>query len=1019
MPFPYRYICDLLQDLDDESHKDADTQTPASTLIQHWFRKHRSLLDVAENDAGAILSTLLPERRTDRVYGIQTRRLESIFGKAQLLGSSRVQELRLYTKPGHGLDLGDCVERVLRRSPNPSQDHIELTVEEIDGALGCIAAACRFSSPAVRALPKATKISDQDGSLANFYRRLSPRDAKWFTRLVLKNYQPVVLHETTVFRAYHVLLPQMLKVRDDLSLVTGYLKHASQTPDNPGSIARFLKPCIGTKVGRQTWLKGRSIKNCVDISGRRQMSCEQKIDGEYCQIHIDLRKPQSCIQIFSKSGKDSTWDRVGLHQPILDSLRIGKPDCPFQLGCILEGELVVYSTKENKILPFHKIRKHVSRSGSFLGTAKDSQPHSHEHLMIIYYDVLLIDHESLLSTKHSDRASRLNKLITCRKGYAELIERQNIVFSRPTGLDALRKAFAKCIVSREEGLVLKPDEPYFDFSIPQERYGSCNIKLKKEYIQGWGDVGDFAVVGASYDAAKAREYKIPGLRWTHFFIGCLENKAQVRARIEKPLFRITNVVELPPALLSTFWSRCRPTSVDPDENRSIDIVQDARVPLKYPTVTFLEPPVFDMRCFAFDKEPNTNFWSMRFPMVSKIHYDRNYWDAITFSELQEAAIAAVRAPEANDTSELRRWVGALEKANPHNAIDDSSSQGSYLTELTTSPCQSPERAREKSRKVRCAADEENLESDKEIHSDTRDPLTTAGSSAIEPHGDLPYPPKPAEGGHQGYGCAKRPADEWLQSKSPAKRPCRVVDGSSTQSPVASPVNALSPKRPRCRQPLTQIEGNLPGPRNAGHRTMTPTRTPASPGLPTPRPTMASTGIAPPPSPAHLTQRAQPVAAEHQCHTSGTPTRPSLPCSYIGSKCNFTNCSFLLAPCIATYPWITEDLLGGHGIKTYLVGPDMWVSASAERMAGSGRTTESTVRKRRRVRKVCLVESRRKKPMEDFLKEIERAGLRTRNGQRDWVEVYDWRILEDITAMESHRKLPRAFNPWRKHWVGLA
>jgi DNA ligase 4 len=43
------------------------------------------------------------------------------------------------------------------------------------------------------------------------------------------------------------------------------------------------------------------------------MSAERKYDGEYCQVHIDLGENKSCIKIFSKSGKDSTNDRIGLH----------------------------------------------------------------------------------------------------------------------------------------------------------------------------------------------------------------------------------------------------------------------------------------------------------------------------------------------------------------------------------------------------------------------------------------------------------------------------------------------------------------------------------------------------------------------------------------------------------------------------------------------------------------------------------------------------------------------------------
>jgi DNA ligase 4 len=105
----------------------------------------------------------------------------------------------------------------------------------------------------------------------------------------------------------------MLRVRDDLQIAIDLLQHVGPSPKDPKVLGSLLKPALGTKVGRQAWLKARSIKNCLDIMGQRQVSCEQKIDGEYCQIHIDLSKPHEPIQVFSKSGKDSTQDRRRLH----------------------------------------------------------------------------------------------------------------------------------------------------------------------------------------------------------------------------------------------------------------------------------------------------------------------------------------------------------------------------------------------------------------------------------------------------------------------------------------------------------------------------------------------------------------------------------------------------------------------------------------------------------------------------------------------------------------------------------
>jgi DNA ligase 4 len=71
------------------------------------------------------------------------------------------------------------------------------------------------------------------------------------------------------------------------------------------------------------------------------MSVERKYDGEYYQVHIDLTRRTQRIQIFSKSGKDSTSDREGLYLYIRECLRLGTADYAIRQRCILEGELLV------------------------------------------------------------------------------------------------------------------------------------------------------------------------------------------------------------------------------------------------------------------------------------------------------------------------------------------------------------------------------------------------------------------------------------------------------------------------------------------------------------------------------------------------------------------------------------------------------------------------------------------------------------------------------------------------------
>ncbi|KAI0881057.1 uncharacterized protein GGS22DRAFT_197132 [Annulohypoxylon maeteangense] len=997
MPFPFRYICNLLQQLDDETRQDDNNKVSAKAIIETWFRTHRSHLDAHGTDACAILSTLLPERRTDRVYFIQALKLEGIFAKALILGNSRVLELRRYKSPGLGVDLADCIEGILTRTPNPSHANNELTVEEIDETLSHIAAACRFSSPAVRALHKTSNARDQDKSLMNIYRRLSPRDAKWFTRLVLKNYQPVIMDERVVFRCYHPLLPQMMKVRDDFTKATEFLRHISQSPLNQCNIADILKPAIGTKVGRQAWFKGRSIKHCLDMGRSREMSCEQKIDGEYCQIHINLRKPHSPIQIFSKSGKDSTRDRLGLHQVIRDSLKLGDADCPLTAGCILEGELVVYSNKENKILPFHKIRKHVSRSGSFLGTNFDSQPHDYEHLMIVYYDLLMIDDKSLLGVRQSERFKRLGELITCRKGCVELVQREVISFSQPSAASKLREAFAKCIVSRNEGLVLKPDESYFDFRINPKPY-TCNIKLKKEYVQGWGDVGDFAVVGASYDAAKAREYRKSNVNWTHFFIGCLENKEKARARIEKPQFVVTNIVEVSEALLSTVIHQCFPSPVPFSQNEAIVLEFRGGEIDKRPTDVFSDPLVFDMRCFSFDKEPNTNFWSMRFPAVSKIHHDRSYLDTISFSELQEIASNATTMPEVEDSQEMREWIAALERADPRGVAVDATTQQSTSSEGTSPNNNHLEEVARHSPSAGVA---------NKTHLREQSIMSCPGTAVLAQ--DSPKPPKLPIG--ENYATKperqKRPAPDTVRAVQKLRK---LSHPTSIPSNPTAMSTSLPPSPVRTRQPLGQIDDNS-----------------QSQQAQEPMPNSSAFEIASSPTdnvhdratPSHMTPhvtRPSPSSVEED---GSKQHMASKGCSLAGKKCAFENFSILLSPCIAKYPWVTENLLGEHGVHDFITDPQSWNQLAMPKSSASKWDASSQQMRKVRVRKICLVESRRQDATKAFYGKIEAAGLKKKNGERGWVGVYDWRLLEDISDLESGITRVEGRDPWRKHYVGIA
>ena len=388
MPLKFYDLCALLSDIESYCVRDVPLhpnmlRKRTQERIRQWFLGRKITVTSTEVDAVALLSALFPEKRTDRVYSLKAPSLSRRLRGCLCLGAGRWQLLNDWKILGRG-DLGNCVERALKQSEFPTQlPENAVTLEDVDAALGKLAARNRFSGPDVRETMENDAPKEVNRILEHIYRRLQSREAKWFTRMILKDLGPLELPLPMVLGCLHPDFPEYIKVYDTFEAAIKILRMRDvpaslsevqvSKPQTIKNTVGVLTPKVGIKIGRMKYLVGRSIKHAVGIIGGRKMSIERKYDGEYCQIHVDSSAGKDWIKIFSKSGKDSTVDRAGIHESVRECLRLGQDDCSFSGKCILEGELVVWSDRERDILDFCKIRKHVSRSGSFLGTTFDSQ----------------------------------------------------------------------------------------------------------------------------------------------------------------------------------------------------------------------------------------------------------------------------------------------------------------------------------------------------------------------------------------------------------------------------------------------------------------------------------------------------------------------------------------------------------------------------------------------------------------------------------------------------------------------
>lgn len=682
MPLRFSDACLLLSRLEDIELRDPPFINPKEksaqikVVTEYWFKSHRRAVNELDIDSSvALISTFLPERRTDRVYGIQAKKFCRILSRCLSLSAARVKDLQAYEQPGFG-DLATCVERLLKSGGPPA--HPPVSLIEVDDMLQILAGLSPFSRPGAARLPPGSS-ENRDDVLGNIFKRLQPHEAKWLVRLILKDFSPIRVNVTLLLKSIHFLLPDLLQFQNDfraaIELLKGSLKEYPECPDPRSerlhrlSARGVLKPVVGVKVGRPDFWKARSIDHCVTMLGKQKWVLERKYDGEYCEIHIDLSKSpkvEECITIFSKSGKDSTTDRITIHKTLLDCFGLGQPDCKIKRKAIILGELVAYSNEERRVLPFEEIRKHVLRSGRSIGTDRDSQAKPHEHLAIVLFDLLLMDDKIIMNKPIEERRMWLREIYKKLGGRAWSAEWKVVDFSdAKSAKKRLTEQFAASIAERCEGLILKPcDMPYFAFGSDLGGRPQHYIKLKKDYISDLGDEADFAVVGGTYSAQQAAKSGIGHLHWTDFHLGCLMNKADVLRFDAKPRFKVVGTIQqdqcIPKPILQAVNAvgnftakpyRCE----EPPMNFDLEHDPSLRIQSVFET-----PLVCEVLGSGFEKPSNSAFLMLRHPRVKKLHEDRSWKDCVSMQELQEQAYAA-RSAGASESQETREWIEKLER----------------------------------------------------------------------------------------------------------------------------------------------------------------------------------------------------------------------------------------------------------------------------------------------------------------------------------------------------------------------
>lgn len=302
---------------------------------------------------------------------------------------------------------------------------------------------------------------------------------------------------------------------------------------------------------------------------------------------------------------------------------------------------------------------------------KEFRPQPYEHLMIVFFDVLLLDDNVCLKKHHRQRRLLLQDIVQPVHGRAAIADQEILDFNRHDSQERLEAIFARAIAQRWEGHILKAcDEPYFPFYAAgiETSFGRW-IKLKKDYIPGLGDTVDLALIGAVYNAQEATSLSpIKRLRWTHFLVGCLVNKDAAVQGEDTPRFRVVDLVNRHcmhhrfMQILNQFgeFHACDPEGF---HGFRVDYGHGS---LPEASVLFRKPFVVEMMGSGFEKPSGARYFTLRFPRILKIHTDRTYEDAASFSELQLLADEARSVPLEGLSQEREQWRKRLKVGNGLN-----------------------------------------------------------------------------------------------------------------------------------------------------------------------------------------------------------------------------------------------------------------------------------------------------------------------------------------------------------------
>jgi len=601
-----------------------------SEFVEKFFKEY--LFPKDRKHAFAYLRLILPHLDRERgSYGLKEISLGRVIAESFGLPQNEAQRLKHYKNPSYhpqGVPVGDFVGVMHSVVKDLCKIKSDLTVEEVNHFLDELAEAEGKKEIEV---------------MTRLMQRCSADDIFWIARIILKDLKIGIKHEK-VLPLFHTDALDLYNVTSNLREVCRELQDPNKVMGS--NIFRLFAPIKPMLAGKR---KADEIRS---VFAGSELLIETKFDGERIQCHFNADD----LKFFSRNSNDYTHiygPKLG--QIVRDSL--GAP------AGILDGEIVVLEKKTWTTVQFG-MNKTVALA--------EEEEEGEYQLCYMIFDILFVkgpkgEECNLMNVSLKDRRKVLRKVVTPVPHVVEIVEGVET-----TDVELIFSEFNNVMQKNEEGIIIKKLNSVYS---PNDR-GMDWVKLKSEYMEGMTDTLDLIVIGGYFGEGRVR---IGAGDWTDhvttFLLGVLKfvNEDTPRSSQIIPFTKVGtgySVEELQDLRnkLRPQWKKFDPknrpsyfTTWNPSTADNPDCYVDNPA----------ESVVFEIK--AAELIQTTTFaseYTLRFPRVVKIRYDKDWYEALTESEMLEM-IKSVN--ENKGLRNLRRENGSEDEDNKDG--DDDTAEG--------------------------------------------------------------------------------------------------------------------------------------------------------------------------------------------------------------------------------------------------------------------------------------------------------------------------------------------------------